>query len=90
MITDIAIFILRLIFDSIVFLLPSWTVWPPDLLNGLTYFVSSLAKINFIFPIDSLFSVITFLINFEVAYLTAKIVLKIFNYIRGTGSGVEI
>lgn len=90
MITDLLIFIFRIVIDAIVFVLPTWTIWPPDLLNGVAYFAGSLAKINFIFPIDTLFTIIIFIINFEVLYLTAKIVMKAFNYLRGTGSGMDI
>jgi hypothetical protein len=90
MITDLAIFILRLIIDTIVLVLPQWSVWPPDLLNGLSYTAQSLAKLNFIFPIDSLFNIISFVILFETLYLTAKIILKVFGFIRGSGSGLDI
>lgn len=90
MITDLLIYILRLIIDTIVFVLPSWTVWPPDLLNGLNYTAQSLAKLNFIFPIDSLFTIILFVITFETLYLSSKIILKVFGFIRGSGSGLDI
>lgn len=79
-----------LIISTITLLLPSWDIFPPDLYNGLTYFFSSLAKMNFIFPVDTLFTVLLFIVNFEVIYFTAKIIMKIVNYIRGTGSGLDI
>jgi hypothetical protein len=90
MISSALIYIFSAFLSVIVFLLPSWSVWPTDLLSGLSYFATSLAKLNFIFPIDSLFTVLLFVINFEVLYFTAKIIMKVFNYFRGTGSGLDI
>lgn len=90
MIVSAFIYLISGFLGIIVFILPTWTVWPTTLLTGLTYFFSSLAKLNFLFPIDSLFTVILFLINFEVLFFTSKLIMKIFNYIRGTGSGLDI
>jgi hypothetical protein len=82
--------ILEIFLIGIATLLPTWSIWPSDLLTGLTYFFSSLAKLNFLFPVDTLFTVLLFIINFEVLYFTAKIIMKVFNYFRGTGSGLDI
>jgi hypothetical protein len=90
MIFTFLFYILSLFLGNIVIILPTWTLWPNSLLTGITYFASSMAKLNFIFPIDSLFSVILFIINFEVLYFLAKLIMKIFNYVRGTGSGLDI
>lgn len=90
MITDIFIYLIRIFIDFVVWLLPTWTVWPTALLDGLTYVFASMAKLNFILPIDSLFAVLLFFIQFEVLYLGAKLVMKLFNFIRGTGSGLDI
>lgn len=90
MIITLLLYLISFFIAAIGAILPAWTIWPANLLSGLTYFCSSLASVNFIFPIDSLFTIILFIINFEVLYLTAKIILKIFNYARGTGSGLDI
>jgi uncharacterized membrane protein len=90
MITTALIYILNLFIGLIVLLLPSWSVWPSDLLTGLSYFCASLAKLNFIFPIDSFFTVLLFIVNFEILYFTSKIIMKVFNYLRGTGSGLDL
>jgi hypothetical protein len=71
-------------------LLPHWQVWPATFLNGITYLSTACGTLNFLFPVADLTTVFIFIINFEVAYLTAKIVVKIFNYVRGTGSGLDI
>lgn len=90
MITDIVLYLIRQFIDLLVFILPTWTVWPSALLDGVNYACQSLAKLNYILPIDSLFAVLIFIIQFEVLYLTAKLVMKVFNFIRGTGSGLDI
>ena len=90
MITTLLLYIVSLFINLLVSILPAWQVWPDSLLTGLSYFFGAIAKFNFIFPIDSLFSVILFIINFEILFFTAKLIMKIFNYIRGTGSGLDI
>jgi hypothetical protein len=93
MITDIALYLLALIM-TLMFTISDtissgWSVWPASFLSGLTYFFQLLMTFNFIFPIDTLFDVIKFIISFEVIYLGVKLLLKLFNYIRGA-SGIEI
>ena len=83
MIAGTFIYILTLFIGVIMALLPSWSIYPADLLTGLEYFATSLAKLNFIFPIDSLFTVLLFIIDFEILYFTAKIIMKVFNYFYG-------
>ena len=90
MIITLLLYLITAFLTTIVWLLPTWTLWPDTLLDGLTYFFTAIAKFNFIFPIDSLFAVILFIVNFEVLYLTVKLIMKIFNYARGTGSGLDI
>jgi hypothetical protein len=74
----------------IIFLLPTWTLWPNSVLNAFQMFATDMAKLNFIFPIDTFFTCIVFFINFEIFYFGAKIITKIFNFLRGTGSGIEL
>jgi hypothetical protein len=90
MITSAILLLLTWFIKVIVFILPKWTLWPQALTNGISYFSASLAKFNFIFPIDTLFDIIKVLMLFEVTYFTAKLILKIFNFFRGTGKGLDI
>ncbi len=90
MITSMIITIFCWLIDAVCFLLPQWQIWPDDLLNGIGYFCGCLAKLNFIFPIDTLFTVIIFVIIFESTYFSSKIVMKVINFFRGTGSGLDI
>lgn len=93
MITDMFLYILALVMTLIFQISDSisagWSVWPSGVLNGLTYFFQQMMMFNFLFPVDTLFSVIIFIINFEVIYLGVKVLLKLFNWLRGA-SGIEI
>ena len=90
MIANLFIYLATIMVKTIAIILPEWQIWPQTFLDALSYFFTEIAKWNYIFPIDSLFAVLTFVIGFEVAYFTAKLVLKVFNYFRGTGSGLDI
>jgi hypothetical protein len=90
MITNILLYIFSEIIHIFAQILPTWQVWPTALTDGLTYFFQQLAFLDFLFPIDTLFTVILFFITFEVAYFSAKILIKIVNFLRGTGSGLDI
>lgn len=89
MILTFLFYVLTIFLSLLVGLLPTWTLWPADLTTSLNYFFSVLAKLNFLFPVDTLFAVILFVIGFEILYFTAKIVLKIINFFRGA-SGIDI
>lgn len=90
MITTLLLLIITYFMNFLCFILPTWQIWPQSLLDGLTYFFQQLAVFNFIFPVDTLFTVLIFILNFEILYFTAKLTMKLFNYIRGTGSGLDI
>lgn len=90
MIFTMFFYILSYIFTIISVLLPTWQVWPDQFLTGITYLANSFGILNFLFPVVDLITVFLFVINFEVGYILAKIGIKVFNYIRGTGSGLDI
>lgn len=93
MIVDIFLYLISLImtlmFNISDTLASGWQIWPASFFNGITYFFQQLMMFNFLFPVDTLLTVIVFLINFDVMYFGIKLLLKLFNYIRGS-SGVEI
>lgn len=82
MLVDLAIYIFSLLINVIAFFLPVFDVWPSTLLTGLEYFTQSLAKFNFILPVDTLFSALTFLITFETFYFSTKILLMFVGFFR--------
>lgn len=89
MILTLLFYILTIFLTLITAILPTWELWPADLTNSLTFYLSTLGKFNFLLPIDTLFTIISFYIGFEVLYFTSKIVMKIFNYFRGA-SGIDL
>lgn len=90
MLGDLLFYLIMKIFEAVAFILPSWTVWPQVLTDGLTYIFQSFAKLNFILPIDTFLTALLFIIHFETLYFTAKISLKPISFIRGGGKGLDI
>ena len=93
MIFTIALYLISYIFTIVSVILPSWQLWPAVLLDGITYLTGAVMSMNFLFPLADNYgwiSAFLFLINFEVMYLTAKIGVKIFNYVRGVGKGLDL
>lgn len=89
MITTLFLTLVNLILSLLITILPEWTVWPATLTTGLNYLFGQLATFNFLFPVDTLFTVLLFIINFEVLYLTAKLATKLINFLRGSG-GIDL
>jgi len=85
MIVNFFLFVISSFFDLLIFLLPKWSIWPVAVLDGINYFVSILAGLNFLLPVDTFFNAGLFLLSFEAMYFIAKLVVHIFNYIRGSG-----
>jgi len=93
MITDgiiyIFSFILGIVGDFSNLIAKGWTVWPSSVLNGLTYFFTTLMNFNGLFPVDTLLIAVKFFIGFDIIYIGVKLLLKLFNWIRGA-SGIEL
>lgn len=90
MIITLFLFLISYVLNFLCIILPTWQIWPQALLDGLTYFFQQIAVFNFLFPIDTLFSAIILFLYFEAGFFTAKLILKFVNYVRGTGSGLDI
>lgn len=93
MITDILLYVVSFLLGTIGqflnFIANGWTIWPPAVLNGLTYFFTAMMNWDFIFVISTLLTVLKFMVGFDIIYISIKLLLKLFNYIRGA-SGIEI
>lgn len=76
--------------DAVCWLLPAWQIWPSIILSSLSYFFGELMNFNFLVPIDSLYLALIFYLSFETAYFGGKLIMKIFNFFRGTGTGLDI
>jgi hypothetical protein len=88
MIIDFLITLITIILGAIASLLPTWQLWPADFLNGLIYFSGMMAKLNFIFPVDTLFAALRVLADFEALYFTVWLAMMVVSFFRG-GKGVE-
>lgn len=93
MILDVLMWMLRIIIDLLVqilgFLSQGLSIWPQTVLDGLTYFFISLMNIDFLLNITALLQAIKFLVAFEIVYVGAKLVIKLVNWVRGSGE-IEI
>jgi len=89
MITDVILytfsFLLGVIGNIAVFLSQGWSIWPPSVLNGFTYFFTTLMSFNIILPIKDWLGQLLFLMNFDAIYVSIKLLMRIFNFVRGSG-----
>jgi len=89
MITDIILYIfsffLSVIGNTASFISGDWHIWPTSVLSGFTYFCQNLMTFNIIFPIDQLLIALHTLITFLTIYLAVRLLMKIFNWVRGSG-----
>jgi uncharacterized membrane protein YkvA (DUF1232 family) len=59
--------------------LPTWQVWPANVLAGLNYVISTFATLNFLIPVDTILNCFIFFIGFTSVFLIVKLILKVFN-----------
>jgi hypothetical protein len=85
MITDIILYTFGFFIKIIALILPAWDIWPDEILLGLNYFFTSIAKFNFIIPINTIFTCLLLLINFLIIYYSSKLIFMIINFFRGSG-----
>lgn len=69
----------------LIFITGGWSLWPSNLLQGLTYFFTQLTTWNFILNTVELLKAFKFLIDFLALFFSVKLVLKLFNFSRGSG-----
>jgi hypothetical protein len=79
MITGFIMGLVTLFIRIFIIILPSWSVWPNEIKEGLSYFIATLKTFNFILPIDSIFSCLLFLLVFIGYLLMTKVILLIVN-----------
>jgi len=89
MFIELMLVILGYFLKLLIIVLPTWNLWPQVVFDAIDFFVIVFAKLNFLFPVDTLFNCIIFLITFISIYYFAKLIIKLINWIRGA-SGIEI
>lgn len=65
--------------------LPTWSIWPQAFIDGIQYFFSTLATLNIILPIDTLFLCVTRFTEFIGLYYFVRIIIMTINWLRGSG-----
>ena len=65
------------------FLLPKYDLIPTQFHDGLVYFFTTIAKFNFIFPVDTLFYAMYYLVLFMIAFFVARIIVGILSFFSG-------
>jgi len=89
MIIDIIFIIIGWVLGFLASFLPTWEVWPQVLLDGINYFFASFASLNVLIPIGTIFSALLFLVQFSAVLYSARILMKIIGFFRGS-SNVEV
>jgi hypothetical protein len=89
MITTIILYILSFILQTISglsnFIANGFSIWPDNVINGLTYFFTALTNWDFILNTTEMLKAIKWSIYFDIVYVSIKLLLKLFNWIRGSG-----
>jgi len=85
MVIDFILILFGAILGALGSALPQISIWPDSVLNAVYSIFSSIGGINFILPIDTLFFCINLFIQFCVYYYGVKLLVSIFNFLRGSG-----
>jgi hypothetical protein len=85
MLFDALFFILGSVLSIVAAIAPTWIIWPQTFLDGVTYFSTAIAKLNFILPVDTFFSCVNFLAGFFAVYYSARLLISLINWARGAG-----
>lgn len=88
MIVDILIITFSAILSVVTGIAPTWQIWPDIVLHWIKIFTFSLMKLNIFIPVGgetlSLFSALTFFIDFQVLFFSFLLFWKLISWFRGT------
>lgn len=62
-----------------------FSIWPDKLLDGLTYFFTSLMRFDMWLNVVAFFTVLKWFLSFLVIYYGIKLLASLFNWGRGSG-----
>jgi hypothetical protein len=92
MLTNIILYVFSFLIGTlgqiVIFISQGWHL-PSAVFDATTYFFSFLMKFNIIVPMDQWLTALKWSIGFDAVYVAVRLVMKIFNYVRGSG-GIEI
>jgi len=90
MIITLVIYVIAIILGMIAMLLPDWRVMPQPVYDTITFLVDKLIALDSIFLVFSIFlGVFIIFLKFLTYFALYKITIKVVNYLRGTGSGLD-
>lgn len=85
MITYYILFFLAWAFDGLITLLPSATTLPAGIDSAVSYFLPIWAQFNYIFPVSTFFSILSFVLVVEGSIFLFGLINFVYNKIRGSG-----
>ena len=63
----------------------NYTIWPSNVIDGLTYFFTNLMTFNFLLNVYQMLLSIKWVVTFIVIYVLVRLFLKFINFVRGSG-----
>lgn len=86
MILDIGLYLFGTIINWLIILLPDFSIYPDQLLNGISFFGEKMASLDFfIFDVPAFMVIFLFILQFEIYYFLALKIASIANFFRGSG-----
>jgi hypothetical protein len=86
MIIDAILYLLGAFIGWVASILPTFSVYPPALLEGINFFGQKLASLDFfIFNIPQIMVVGLAFLTFEINYFLALKIVSVVNFFRGSG-----
>lgn len=86
MIIDVILYIFGSFIGWIGLLLSEYSIYPQNLLNGISFFGQKIATLDFfIFDIPAIMTIFLFVLQFEIYYFFALKIVSVINFFRGGG-----
>ena len=87
MIFDLIFYIIGSVLFIFSHLLPTWTIYPPEVTSAFVFFGKCFYQADFILPgvLTTLILVVLIATKFEAALYTVKLVELVINFFRGSG-----
>ena len=85
MITETLLTILKNLLLFILRLLPSASSLPSGIDSAFSYFSGIFSQVNYLIPLDTLFSLLSFILVFEASIFLFHMLNFIYNKFRGSG-----
>lgn len=84
MIINILLTVIKYFLSMLIWLLPEWDL-PPEIFNGINTLYASGLSWNWLFPVETLYQVLTYMIYINLCYLAVKAGAGLLSLLRGGG-----